>query len=39
MAKGLQAKSVPYTSQGETICDLSSNDCWCAVKITAEANE
>ena len=27
IAKGLQARSGAYIRQGETICDLSSNDC------------
>ena len=39
IAKGLQARSGAYIRQGETICDLSSSDCWCAVRITAAAKQ
>ena len=39
IAKGLQARSGAYIRQGERICDLSSSDCWCAVRITAEAKQ
>ena len=39
IAKGLQARSGAYIRQGETICDLSSSDCSCAVRVTAEAKQ
>ena len=39
IAKGLQARSGAYIRQGEKICDLSSNDCWCAVGVTVEAKQ
>ena len=39
IAKGLQARSGAYIRQGETIYDLGSSDCSCAVRVTAQAKQ